>query len=64
MYNNLIAEMARNHFKRDIIAKTIKKSYNQTREKINGKSSFTYDEALTIQETLFPELELKYLFEK
>lgn len=62
MYNNLIAEMARKHMDRFKVAETIGKSYNQTREKINGKSPFTYDEALTIQETLFPDLDIKYLF--
>jgi hypothetical protein len=64
MYNNLIAEMARNRMQRDVISKVIGKSYNQTREKINGKAPFTYDEALTIQETLFPDLDLKYLFKR
>jgi hypothetical protein len=64
MYRNLVAEMARNQVDRYAIAKAIGKSYNQTREKINGKSPFTYDEALTIQEAYFPDVDLKYLFER
>ena len=64
MYVNLIAEMARNRIDRYGVAKAIGKSYNQTREKINGKAPFTYDEALTIQETLFPDQDLKYLFKR
>lgn len=64
MYNNLIAEMSRNHISRYKVAETIEKSYNQTRAKINGDSPFTYDEALTVQENLFPNLDIKYLFER
>lgn len=64
MYVNLIAEMARNRLDRYAIAKAIGKSYNQTREKINGNAPFTYEEALTVQETLFPDLDMKYLFKR
>jgi len=63
MLNNLIAEMARKHINRSELAKLIGKSYNQTRARINGNSSFTIDEAILIQEKLFPDLDIKYLFE-
>ncbi|MDV2911061.1 helix-turn-helix transcriptional regulator [Pediococcus acidilactici] len=37
--------------------------YQTVREKIDGQSSFKFDEAIKIQETFFPEYELKFLFE-
>jgi len=64
MYRNLIAEMARNDVKRADIAKAIGCSYNHTREKINGKFSFEWDEACIIHEQFFSHLDIKYLFEK
>lgn len=33
-------------------------------DKINGKSNFTFDEALKIQKVFFPEYTLEYLFAK
>lgn len=33
-------------------------------DKINGKSNFTFDEALKIQKVFFPEYTLEYLFKK
>lgn len=64
MYNNLEAEITRKKIKKPEIAKAIKKSYNTLNLKIAGKYPFTYDEALKIQETFFPECELKNLFYK
>ena len=32
--------------------------------KLNGKSSFLYEEALTIQESFFPDVDIKYLFQR
>ena len=32
--------------------------------KVDGNTYFTYDEALKIQETFFPEFDLKELFKK
>lgn len=36
--------------------------YQTIADKINGKSSFKFSEALEIQEKFFPEYELKFLF--
>lgn len=33
-------------------------------DKINGKSNFTFDEALKIEKVFFPEYTLEYLFTK
>lgn len=38
--------------------------YQTITEKIEGNSSFKFDEALLIQKTYFPEYELTYLFGK
>lgn len=38
--------------------------YQTITEKIEGNSSFKFEEALLIQRTYFPEYELTYLFEK
>ena len=38
--------------------------YQTISEKINGKSDFKFGEAIKIQETFFPEYEIKYLFSK
>ena len=64
MYRNLVAEMARRGVARKQIAEAIGGSYNHVREKINGKYEFEYGEALKIQEQFFPDIDLKYLFER
>ena len=63
-YNNLLAEMVRKDISREQIAETIERSYNQTRLKINGKHPLTLEEAVTIQETHFPDIDLKHLFHR
>lgn len=64
MHCNLEAEIARKKIKKPIIAKAIGKTYNTLNLKIAGKYSFSYDEAVTIQEEFFPEVDLKELFKK
>jgi hypothetical protein len=64
MYKNLLAEMARNGIKSTQIADLIGESYNHVIVKIKGKYEFSYGQALAIQETFFPDLELKYLFDR
>ncbi|CEK30276.1 hypothetical protein JGS6364_09221 [[Clostridium] sordellii] len=64
MYLNLEAEIARKKIKKASIAKYIGKTYNTLNLKLSGKYSFTYDEALKIQEQFFPECDLKMLFKK
>lgn len=64
VYKNLLAEMVRADVSREDISKTIGNSYNHTREKLNGKYPVLYGEAVKIQETHFPNLDIKYLFEE
>ncbi len=62
MFNNLEAEIKRKNIRKNDIAKAIGKTYNTLTLKMAGKYPFTYDEALKIQETFFPESEIKDLF--
>lgn len=64
MYLNLEAEIVRSNIPKENIAKAIGKTYNTLTLKLNGKYPFTYDEALKIQETFFPNIELKVLFKR
>lgn len=38
------------------------KRYATVSEKVNGKTKFTFDEALKIKNVFFPEYDLEYLF--
>lgn len=44
------------------IADLLNVRYQTVADKINGKSSFKFTEALKIQEKFFPEYEIKFLF--
>ncbi len=63
MYGNLIAEMARNRVLIEDISKLLGIHRNSVSYKLN-KGSFYIDEGEAIQETFFPDQELKYLFRK
>lgn len=64
MYNNLEAEIVRKKINKKDIAKKIGRTYNTLNLKIAGKYQFTYNEALEIQESFFPEYDFKKLFKK
>lgn len=64
MYANLEAEIVRNRISKETIAKKIGKTYTTFTMKLNEKSSFLYGEALTIQESFFPDVDIKYLFQR
>ena len=59
---NLRAEMSRIGIRQKDIAKLLGVSELTVSKKMNGKSSFTIDEAFLIQKTFFPNLSLDYLF--
>lgn len=59
---NLRAEMSRIGIRQRDIAKLLGVSELTVSKKMNGKSSFTIDEAFLIQKTFFPNLSLDYLF--
>lgn len=64
MYLNLEAEIIRRKIPKNDIANFIGKSYTTFIFKLSGKSNFTYEEALKIQEKFFPDMDIKYLFQK
>lgn len=45
------------------IADLLHVRYQTVSDKINGNSDFKFGEAILIQETFFPEYELKFLFD-
>lgn len=61
-YSNLMGEMAKRKIKKYKVAQELGIHVNSFRSKLNGKTSFSIDEAIQIQETFFPDLEIKYLF--
>lgn len=64
MYRNLLAEMVRSGITRKEISEKIKCNYGSITDKLNGKRSFTLDEACGIRENFFPNLSMDYLFKK
>lgn len=61
---NLKGEMAKRNIKVEDIANELKIHRNSASNKINGDTSFSIEEAVKIKDTYFPDLSLKYLFEK
>jgi len=56
--------MARNQIAQQDIAILLGKTVSTVNTKINGKYPFTLDEAMKIQENLFKDKDIPYLFEK
>ena len=59
---NLRAEMARKKVSIEDIAECLSIHRNSASNKVNGNTAFSIEESVKIQETFFPDLELKYLF--
>lgn len=64
MLRNMKAEMIRNHITTEMVMKVIGRSDKTTRSKINGKSPLHLNEAIKIRDTLFPGMDIEYLFDK
>ncbi len=64
MFHNLEAEMARENITVPMLSKCIGKTERATRNKLNGKTQFTWPEVQAIRDSFFPEMDLRYLFEK
>lgn len=63
-FPNLEAEMARLGIQRKDLAEKLDVRQATISDKLNGKFSFTLDEALQVKEEFFPNLPLEYLFSK
>ena len=61
---NLRAEMARKKVSIEDIAECLQIHINSASNKVNGNTAFSIEESVKIQETFFPDLELKYLFKR
>lgn len=62
MLANLKAEMARKSLTNEDVRKVIGKTAKTVQEKVKGKAPMTFQEAIAIRDTLFPGMELEYLF--
>lgn len=62
MFPNLNAEMAREGFSANDIAKTLDVTEKSARNKLSGRSPFTLPEAKTVIKVMFPGLTIDYLF--
>ena len=62
MFNNLLAEMARNRLTGKDVSRTVGMEYGTWRNKMNGRTEFTLQEMKKIRSKVFPGLTLDYLF--
>ena len=61
-YPNLVAEMARRDLDARDLAKVAQKSPDTIRNWLRGKGDFTVAIAFLIQQNLFPDCKITYLF--
>ena len=64
IYLVLSDEIARRGIRKTAIAKAIRVSYHAFYNKMTGVSSFTVEEAISIQERFFPDMDLRTLFRR
>lgn len=64
MYANLEQQRKVKNITLVDIADLLGIKYQTVREKIDGKSSFKFEEAEKIKKNFFPEYEIEYLFSK
>lgn len=64
MFPHLTAELKRKGISYKAIAKLIGCSERSVQNKVQGVTEFTLSEVLLIQENMFPEYELRYLFKR
>ena len=59
---NLKAEMMKKNITTSDVARSIHKTDRSVRDKIKGKSDFTWSEANSIRDDFFPGMSIEYLF--
>lgn len=64
MYNNLKKLLAIKGISIDAVAKLLGVHRDTVSNKLNGESEFTYGQAEFIQEALFPEYNIRYIFHR
>lgn len=61
---NINAEMVRRRLRKPEVAAALGISERTFRNKLQGKTEFTFAEVQAVRDTFFPDLSLEYLFEK
>lgn len=64
MYENLKGLMATKGITIEVLARLLAVHRDTIANKLNGESEFTYGQAELIQETLFPEYNIRYIFRR
>lgn len=62
MLENLNSALQRKNVTQDAVAKTLGISRKTLTNKLNGSTSFTIDEAFSVQHNFLPEYTMDYLF--
>ena len=62
VYDNLRAEMSRKNIGITELARQLNYNRDTLARKLSGKSQINLDEAFLIQQTIFPDLDVLYLF--
>lgn len=64
IFPNLVALMAEKNLSVSDIAKAIDRQTETTRKKLAGTNPFSLNEAIMLQEALFPEIQFKVLYSR
>lgn len=64
MYDNLKALMAVKGISIETLARLVNLHRDTVKNKLNGESEFSFGQAELIQETLFPEYNIRYIFRR
>lgn len=64
MFKNLKIELHKKNITIIALAKFLEVNEKTVQNKLNGKTDFTYPEAIKISKYLFPEYTLSYLFQQ
>ena len=64
MYENLKMLLRAKGISNEVLARLLNVHRDTVANKLNGESEFTYGQAELIQETLFPEYNIRYIFRR
>ena len=64
MYENLKMLLKAKGISIEVLARLLNVHRDTVTNKLNGESEFTYGQAELIQETLFPEYNIRYIFRR
>ena len=64
MYPNMVAEMSKKGITIEALAAILGVHRNTIANKITGDGAFTFEQAMTIAEAVFPEYKPSYIFKR